>query len=118
MKNGLLLLVFIFYSSAVSAALTALIEVDQFLDENISQIQRGPAATDEKVTNVNKPNKKIIYTYKQYEKFDFDDLNIEGAGDVQNDLSIPPIHEKQFPNQLPYRRSFNFEIKKGIERVR
>jgi hypothetical protein len=63
-------------------------------------------------------NKKIIYTYKQYEKFDFDDLNIEGDTGSPSDISISPIHEKRFTNRLPYRKSFNVEIKKGIERVR
>lgn len=64
------------------------------------------------------PNKKVIYTYKQYEKFDFDDLNIEGDSGAPSDISISPIHEKRFTNRLPYRRSFTVEIKKGIERVR
>lgn len=64
------------------------------------------------------PNKKVIYTYKQYEKFDFDDLNIEGDSGAPSDISISPIHEKRFTNRLPYRRSFTLEIKKGIERVR
>ncbi len=63
-------------------------------------------------------NKKVIYTYKQYEKFDFDDLNIEGESGAPSDISISPIHEKRFTNRLPYRRSFTVEIKKGIERVR
>jgi len=63
-------------------------------------------------------NKKVIYTYKQFEKFDFDDLNIEGDTGSPNDLSISPIHEKRFTNRLPYRKSFTVEIKKGIERVR
>lgn len=63
-------------------------------------------------------NKKVIYTYKQYEKFDFDDLNIEGDTGAPSDISISPIHEKRFTNRLPYRKSFTVEIKKGIERVR
>ncbi len=67
---------------------------------------------------VNSGGKKIIYSYKQYEKFDFDDLNIEGDAGNPNDLSISPIHEKRFTNRLPYRKSFTVEIKKGIERVR
>jgi hypothetical protein len=62
--------------------------------------------------------KKVIYTYKQYEKFDFDDLNIEGDTGAPSDISISPIHEKRFTNRLPYRKSFIVEIKKGIERVR
>jgi hypothetical protein len=63
-------------------------------------------------------NKKVIYTYKQYEKFDFDDLNIEGDTGAPSDISISPIHEKRYTNRLPYRKSFTVEIKKGIERVR
>lgn len=63
-------------------------------------------------------NKKVIYTYKQFEKFDFDDLNIEGDTGAPGDLSVSPIHEKRFTNRLPYRKSFTVEIKKGIERVR
>jgi hypothetical protein len=63
-------------------------------------------------------NKKILYTYKQYEKFDFDDLNIEGDTGAPSDLSISPILEKRFTNRLPYRKSFTVEIKKGMERVR
>lgn len=62
--------------------------------------------------------KKVIYTYKQYEKFDFDDLNIEGDTGAPSDLSITPGYEKTYRNRLPYRKSFTVEIKKGIERVR
>ena len=62
--------------------------------------------------------KKVVYTYKQFEKFDFDDLNIEGDTGAPNDLSISSIHEKRYSNHLPYRKSFTVEIKKGIERVR
>jgi hypothetical protein len=63
-------------------------------------------------------SRKIVYTYKQFEKFDFDDLNIEGGTGAPGDLSVSPIHEKRFTNRLPYRKSFTVEIKKGIERVR
>ena len=37
-------------------------------------------------------NKKVIYTYKQYEKFDFADLNSEGDSGAPSDISISPIH--------------------------
>lgn len=80
------------------------------------------ALSDEKALEEGKEvmvgKKKVIYTYKQYEKFDFDDLNIEGEAGNPNDISISPIHEKRYVNHLPYRKSFTVEIKKGIERVR
>ena len=75
-------------------------------------------AQDDVAGETKSGNKKIIYTYKQYEKFDFDDLNIEGDTGAPSDISISPIHEKRFTNRLPYRKSFTMEIKKGIERVR
>ncbi len=81
-----------------------------------SSILQAQDFVDGQETKVN--GKKIIYTYKQYEKFDFDDLNIEGDTGSPNDISISPIHEKRFTNRLPYRKSFTVEIKKGIERVR
>lgn len=62
--------------------------------------------------------KKVVYVYKQYEKIDFNDLDIQGDTGFPNDLSINSANEKRFTNRLPYRKSFNFEIKRGIERVR
>ena len=62
--------------------------------------------------------KKIVYTYKQFEKFDFDDLNIEADSGTPNDLSVSPGHEKRYTNRLPSRKSFTLEIRKGIDRVR
>lgn len=62
--------------------------------------------------------RRVIYTYKQHEKFDLDDLSIEGDQSAPSDISISPIHEKKYQNKLPYKRSFNREIQKVIERVR
>lgn len=61
---------------------------------------------------------KIIYKYKKYEKFDFEDLVIEGETGGPGDLSASSRFQKQFKNKLPYRKNFNAEIRKGIERVR
>lgn len=61
---------------------------------------------------------KIIYKYKKFEKFDFEDIVIEGETGGPGDLSISSRFQKQFQNKLPYRKNFNAEIRKGIERVR
>lgn len=61
---------------------------------------------------------KVIYKYKKFEKFDFEDLVIEGETGGPGDLSISSRFQKQFQNKLPYRKNFNAEIRKGIERVR
>ncbi|ATH06624.1 hypothetical protein BIY24_01335 [Halobacteriovorax marinus] len=63
-------------------------------------------------------NKKVVYRYKKYEKFDFEDLVIEGETGNPGDLSIAPRYQRKFKNKLPYRKNFNAEIRKGVERVR
>ncbi len=61
---------------------------------------------------------KIIYKYKDYEKFDFDDLVIEGDSTSPGDLSVLTRYQRKFDNKLPYRRSFNKEIKKSVGSIR
>jgi hypothetical protein len=61
---------------------------------------------------------KIIYKYKKYQKFDFEDLVIEGETGSPGDLSINPRLQRKFKNKLPYRKNFNAEIRKSLERIR
>ena len=61
---------------------------------------------------------KIIYKYKKYEKFDFEDMRIEGEVGTPGDLSIRPRFQKRYKNRLPYRKNFNAEIKKAVERIK
>jgi hypothetical protein len=65
-----------------------------------------------------KGKQKIIYKYKKYEKFDFEDMVIEGELGAPGDISISSRYQPKFKNPLPYRKNFNAEIKKGIERIR
>lgn len=60
----------------------------------------------------------VIYRYKEYERFDFEDMVIEGETGSPGDLSIAPRFQRQFENKLPYRKNFNAEIKKANERTR
>lgn len=66
----------------------------------------------------NNQQKKVIYTYKKYEKLDFDDLVIEGDTGSYSELSITPMKDMGVRNKLPYRRNFNEQVKKGVMRVR
>lgn len=59
----------------------------------------------------------IIYKYKKYQKFDFEDLNVKGEGSP-GDLSLRPRFKRKFKNRLPYRKNFNPEIRRSLERVR
>ena len=61
---------------------------------------------------------KIIYKYKKYQKFDFEDLVIEGETGSPGDLSIAPRYQRKFKNKLPYRKNFNAEMRKSVERIR
>ena len=60
----------------------------------------------------------VEFQYKKYEKFDFEDLVIEGEVTSPSELSIFPRYKKKFKNILPYRKNFNLEIKRSIERLR
>jgi hypothetical protein len=61
---------------------------------------------------------RIKYRYKKYQKFDFENLAIEGETGSPGDLSIVPRYQTKFKNRLPYRRNFNDKIRLGIERIR
>lgn len=70
------------------------------------------------LTTFAQAKEKIIYKYKKYQKFDFEDLVIEGETGGPGDLSIAPRFQRKFKNRLPYRKNFNAEIRKGAERIR
>ncbi len=61
---------------------------------------------------------KVIYKYRQYEKFDLDEMSLEGETGSPGDLSIIPRFQKKFKNKLPYRTNFNQQIRKSIESIR
>jgi hypothetical protein len=62
--------------------------------------------------------KNIRYEYKKYEKFDFDEIGVEGEAGSPGDLSISPRLRNEFRNKLPERENFNREMKKAIEGIR
>ncbi|MBI2519685.1 MAG: hypothetical protein HYV97_04690 [Bdellovibrio sp.] len=66
---------------------------------------------------VKQGEQRVIYKYKQFEKFDFDEIGVEGDKGIPGDLSILPRYQKYFKNRLPYRKNFNPEIRKSVERV-
>ncbi len=69
-------------------------------------------------TEVLRGKQKIVYKYKKYEKFDFDEIGIEGDTGSPGDLSVNQRYQRKFRNKLPYRRNFNPEIRKAVERLR
>ena len=65
------------------------------------------------------PKKATVkYEYKKYEKFDFDEIGVEGESGAPGDLSISPRVRNEFRNKLPERQNFNQEMKRSIEGIR
>jgi len=62
--------------------------------------------------------KKVNYEYKKYEKFDFEEIGVEGEAGAPGDLSISPRLKKEFTNKLPERKNFNKEMKKAVDGIR
>lgn len=63
-----------------------------------------------------KPN--VRYEYKKLEKFDFEEIGVEGEAGSPGDISISPRLRKEFSNKLPERHNFNKEMKKAIDGIR
>ena len=70
-----------------------------------------PTAFAQNKSNVN-------YEYKKFEKFDFDEIGVEGEAGSPGDISISPRLRKEFKNKLPERKNFNKEMKKAIDGIR
>jgi len=60
----------------------------------------------------------VRYEYKKFEKFDFDEIGVEGEAGSPGDISISPRLRKEFKNKLPERQNFNQEMKKAIDGIR
>jgi hypothetical protein len=61
---------------------------------------------------------KVRYEYKKYEKFDFDEIGVEGEAGSPGDISISPRVRNEFKNRLPERANFNREMKRAVEGIR
>lgn len=60
----------------------------------------------------------VRYEYKKFEKFDFEEIGVEGESGSPGDLSISPRVRNEFKNRLPERHEFNKEMKKSVEGIR
>tara|TARA_Y100001936_G_C16083867_1_gene680049 strand:+ start:920 stop:1162 length:243 start_codon:yes stop_codon:yes gene_type:complete len=62
--------------------------------------------------------KKVIYKYKEYEKFDLGDLEIKGSIVAPGDLSVKERRRKTFERNLLQRKSFDREMIQDIKFLR
>lgn len=70
------------------------------------------------VSGFSQDKKNVRYEYKKFEKFDFDEIGVEGEAGAPGDISISPRGRKEFQNKLPERTDFNKEMKKAIDGIR
>ena len=63
-------------------------------------------------------NKKVIYEYKKFEKFDFDEIGVEGQSGAPGDLSVAPTPKSDYENRLPERKDFLKEMRKSASGIR
>lgn len=69
--------------------------------------------------NANKSaNEKVIYKYKQYEKFDLGDMQIKGNIVAPGDLSVKERRRRVFNRKLYQRQDFNKKIITDIKYLR
>ena len=61
---------------------------------------------------------KVIYKYKEYEKFDLGDLEIKGSIVAPGDLSVKERRHKTFGRKLYKRNDFDNNIIKDIKFIR
>ncbi|MGE3609049.1 MAG: hypothetical protein AB7I27_05635 [Bacteriovoracaceae bacterium] len=63
-------------------------------------------------------DKQVKYEYKKFEKFDFEEIGVEGEAGSPGDISVSPRLRNEFKNKLPERQNFNREMKKAVEGIR
>ena len=68
--------------------------------------------------SVNAQNKKVIYKYKEYEKFDLGDLEIKGSIVAPGDISVKERRRKVFERDLLHRDDFDKKIIDDIKFLR
>lgn len=62
--------------------------------------------------------KKVIYKYKEYEKFDLGDLEIKGSIIAPGDISVKERRRRVFERDLLRKRDFDYKIIEEIKFLR
>lgn len=62
--------------------------------------------------------KKVIYKYKEYEKFDLGDMEIKGSIIAPGDLSVKERRRKVFERDLFHKDDFDDKIIEDIKFIR
>lgn len=65
-----------------------------------------------------KDGKNVRYEYKKFEKFDLDELGVEGESGSPGDISVNPRARDKFKSNLPEKKNFGKEMRKSVHSVR
>ncbi len=68
--------------------------------------------------SANAQDKKVIYKYKEYEKFDLGDMEIKGSIIAPGDLSVKERRRKVFERELFKKDDFDGKIIEEIKFLR
>lgn len=61
---------------------------------------------------------KVVYKYKEYEKFDLGDLEVKGSVVAPGDISVKERNRKVFENPLYKRTSFRELMIQDVKNLR
>ncbi|MBF0312620.1 MAG: hypothetical protein HQK50_01505 [Oligoflexia bacterium] len=61
---------------------------------------------------------KAAVKYKDYEKFEFDSLDVSGDNSSEGQISITAREQKKFKNPLPKKKNFIRETRQGIANMK
>lgn len=61
---------------------------------------------------------KVVYKYKKFEEINLDEIKVEGDLGAPGEITISRRYLKKFRNRLPSKPNFNFEMMKGLERIK
>jgi hypothetical protein len=67
------------------------------------------------LNGANAQGRKVIYKYKQYEKFDFENLGVDVNKAGIGDLSVHPRFSSKYKNKLPQKPNFNKELIDSVD---
>ncbi len=61
---------------------------------------------------------KVVYKYKKFEKFNLEEISVDGELGAPGEITVSSRYLRQFKNKLPSKPNFHLEMMKGLDRIR
>ncbi|MBF0361396.1 MAG: hypothetical protein HQK49_10305 [Oligoflexia bacterium] len=92
-------------------------EIEQIIsDDDVAVVKKSNNNNNNNGEKAATKDKNVI-KYKNFEKFNFDELDVSGDGASEGGISIAPREERKYQNKLPEKNNFNNEFKKTIDSI-